>query len=424
MVELTIERPVAGGRMLARHEGRIVLVSGAIPGERVRARVERVSRNTMWAQTAEVIEASTDRRVPPHDPACGGAAFAHIEYARQPGLKQQILVDAFHRLARMEIDPPEVAPSPEAGYRVRARLHVERGRAGFYLEGTHTICDAAATRQLHPAATSAAAAALESLGRAAGGCEAIVIAENVAGTERVIHVEPREDARIGDGWDRLAHAWPSAFEGVTGITAMVRAGLRAMAGAPTVTDRAGALFGTDAPIDEGVAWTRHAPTFFQANRFLIGALVRRVLAVAEAPRVTDLYAGAGMFAVALAARGSQVLAVEGDPIGSADLLTNARPFGDRLDVRRTGVEDALAAPPHEMPDVVLVDPPRSGLSQTAMTGLLQWSPTRIVYVSCDPPTLARDARQLASAGYRLASIEAFDLFPNTPHVEALAVLVR
>jgi tRNA/tmRNA/rRNA uracil-C5-methylase (TrmA/RlmC/RlmD family) len=252
MLELAIERPVAGGRMLARHDGRIVFVAGAIPGERVRASVERVAKNSIWARTVEVLEPSADRRAPSHDPACGGAAFAHIAYPRQRELKQQILVDAFHRLARIEIDPPNVAASPETGYRVRARLHVAHGRTGFYLEGTHTICDAAETKQLLPAATSAAAAAVSALGRAAAGCEAIVIAENVAATERVVHIEPREDARIGDGWDRLARAWPAEFGGVTGVTAVIHGDVRVFAGRATVTDRAEALFGADAPIDPAV----------------------------------------------------------------------------------------------------------------------------------------------------------------------------
>jgi 23S rRNA (uracil1939-C5)-methyltransferase len=386
--------------------------------------VERVSKQTVWARAVEVLEPSGDRREPPHDPACGGAAFAHIAYARQRVLKQQILVDAFHRLARLDIEPPTVAASPEAGYRVRARLHVSNGRAGFFREGTHALCDAAATRQLLPEATAAAAAALASLGRAASACEAIVIAENVAATERVIHIEPRPDARIGEGWDALAHAWPAGLRGVSGVTAMVHGELRAIGGAPTVTDRAGSLFGEDPPIDAGISWTRRAPTFFQANRFLIGSLVRSVLSAARAARVADLYAGAGMFAVALAARGSRVLAVEGEPLASADLVRNAEPFGDALEVRRAGVEDVLGVAPTDRPDVILVDPPRTGLSQTALSGVIAWSPPRVAYVSCDPPTLARDARHLVGAGYRLTSLEAFDLFPNTPHVEALAVFDR
>jgi tRNA/tmRNA/rRNA uracil-C5-methylase (TrmA/RlmC/RlmD family) len=145
-MELTIERAVAGGRMLARHEGRIVFVRGAIPGERVRTRVEKSTRQAIWADTIEVLEPSADRREPICDAACGGLAYAHIEYARQRELKRDVVADAFRRLARFDVPAGfAVAGSPERGYRLRARLHVSDGRAGFFREGSHSWCDAAPT---------------------------------------------------------------------------------------------------------------------------------------------------------------------------------------------------------------------------------------------------------------------------------------
>src|SRR5678810_1255295 len=109
--------------MLARHAGRIVFVDGAIPGERVRVRVTKSSRQSLWADTIEVLTPSPDRRDPICEPACGGLAFAHIGYERQRALKSQILADAFRRLARMDLGAPEIAASPESGYRLRSRLH-------------------------------------------------------------------------------------------------------------------------------------------------------------------------------------------------------------------------------------------------------------------------------------------------------------
>ena len=141
--------------MLARDGGRIVFVAGAIPGERVRARVERTQRQVVWATAVEMLDASPDRRDPPSDPACGGLAYGHIAYARQRQLKGEIVVDAFRRLGQLRLDPPDVVPSPESGYRLRARLHVRDRRAGFFLEGTHALCDAAATRQLLPESIAA-----------------------------------------------------------------------------------------------------------------------------------------------------------------------------------------------------------------------------------------------------------------------------
>jgi tRNA/tmRNA/rRNA uracil-C5-methylase (TrmA/RlmC/RlmD family) len=143
ILELDVERAVAGGHMLARHAGRIVFVGGAIPGERVRVRVTKSSRQSLWADTIEVLTPSPDRRDPICDPACGGLAFAHIGYERQRALKSQILADAFRRLARMDLGAPEIAASPESGYRLRSRLHVVDGRLGFFLEGSHVLCDAA-----------------------------------------------------------------------------------------------------------------------------------------------------------------------------------------------------------------------------------------------------------------------------------------
>src|SRR5262249_25254565 len=124
MMDVTPDRPVAGGRMLARHEGRVVLVAGAIPGERVRVRVERATRDLTFATVTEVLELSPDRRDPLGDPACGGADYAHIRYDRQLTLKAEIISDAFRRIAKIALDHPIVVrPSPEHGYRVRARLH-------------------------------------------------------------------------------------------------------------------------------------------------------------------------------------------------------------------------------------------------------------------------------------------------------------
>src|SRR5688572_22303513 len=145
---LTIERPAAGGRMIARHEGAIVFVSGAIPGEVVEAEVEKVQRGTVWATARQIVEPSPDRVEAPEG-ACGGSVFAHIAYDRQRQIKSAIIEDAFRRIGRIPLDSPtDVVGSPIDGYRMRARLHVANGRIGFFREGMHSLCDAAPTRQL------------------------------------------------------------------------------------------------------------------------------------------------------------------------------------------------------------------------------------------------------------------------------------
>jgi 23S rRNA (uracil1939-C5)-methyltransferase len=412
---LSIERPVAGGRMLARHEGRVVFVSGAIPGERVRARVERVVKHTLWAETIEVIEPSPDRRSAPCDPACGGSLYAHVSYERQLRLKRDVIEDAFRRIGKLPLEsPPDVAASPERGYRVRARLHVRDGRAGFFREGTHELCDARATGQLSDESYAAIDAALELVRDRLADCDAVVLAENVAATQRVLHLEARAGARFDD-LDRP----PALPAGVSGITTAVRNRSVTLAGNAAVVDTADELFGPAPPVT--AAWSRHATSFFQANRFLVGALLRRVLELADGDTFVDLYAGVGLFAVALAASGKRGSAVEGDWSSAADLAANAMPLTDQLRVVRDSVEAAVSVVGDPRPSVVILDPPRSGVSAEALGAVLAWRAPRLVYVSCDPPTLARDTARIVAAGYSLASIEAFDLFPNTSHVEAVAM---
>ena len=417
-LELTVERPAAGGRMIARHEGQVVLVAGAIPGERVRAAVERRTRQVAFATVVEVIEPVADRRPTPADAACGGMTYAHIRYERQIALKAEVIADAFRRIGRMGLPAPvDVRASPEQGYRLRARFHVVGRRAVFFREGTHEPCDAASTGQLTPASLDAVRGVTEALDSRAADCVAIVLAENVEGRERVCHLEPRDGARFDDLAGRV-----DLPGGVTGLTAAARGQLLTLAGAPVVTETARALFGGASPVGDLVVWTRHAASFFQGNRFLTGDLVRRVLSASAGDRVVDLYSGVGLFAVPMAARGSEVVAVEGDRLSSADLLANARAWPGRLHVVRRGVEQVVAdEAPDPAPDIVVLDPPRTGISAAAVSGLLAWRARRLVYVSCDPATLARDAARIVASGYTLESVDAFDMFPNTPHVETVAV---
>ena len=197
-----------------------------------------------------------------------------------------------------------------------------------------------------------------------------------------------------------------------------------ISGQDAVTDTADQLFGGSSPLAAPATWRRRAPAFFQANRFLIGNLVRRVLDHAAGDRIADLYAGVGLFSVALAARGAQVTAIEAEPFAAEDLFANARPWGGRLQVIRATVEDAIKNPAGQRPETVVLDPPRAGLSPDALRSLTAWRVPRLVYVSCDPPTLARDAGKLRESGYRLTAIDGFDLFPNTPHVEAVCMFER
>lgn len=413
-IEVLVERPASGGRMIARHDGEIVLVLGAIPGERVRARVTRGEKRVAFADTLSVIEPAGDRREAV-DPSCGGCLYAHIDYARQLQLKSEIVADAFGRIGRIPlVDPVHVAGSPERGYRMRARFHVRDRRPGFYREGTHTLCDARTTGQMTDAAIDAVEAAVASLAAQGVAATSLEMSENLTGDQRAVHVDLQERP-TGDVLDRMVVA-----AGLTGCTARAADTTTYSAGDPVVTDDNHALTAGRAV---GGSLRRHPEAFFQANRFLVPELTAAVLDAVDAEPVLDLYAGVGLFSVALAAAGRrEIVAVEGDPVSGSDLLRNAQPWYDQLRVTRASVEAYLARRPSTA--TVIVDPPRTGMSKEALDGVIQLAAPRVVYVSCDAPTMARDARRLLDAGYRLDRLRAFDLFPNTPHVETLGVFVR
>ena len=408
---LRIEKAVAGGRMLARHDGAIALVAGAIPGELVEAVIEKIQRGTMWAMTERVIEASPDRVEPFCELDCGGTVYAHVRYQRQLGLKREVLRDAFSRLAHVPLpDDVAVAESRPDGYRMRARVHLRNGRLGFFRESTHILCDAGPTRQLLPETLDVLERLERSLAKAAREIVAeIEITENCDASERALNLELTADG------DPSALAPLTKVDGVKGASSGAAHHARALTlwGSPEVTDTL-----------HDVRLKRHARAFFQGNRYLLSTLVSRVVDRVPAGTVLDLYAGVGLFSAVLAARGDATLtAVEGDPISAHDLKDNLAPFGARAGGRHQPVELFLSGRVPQQ-DTVIVDPPRTGMTKQAMEGILRLRAPRIVYVSCDVATLARDVRVMTERRYQLTHVEAFDMFPNTAHVETLAVLER
>jgi len=408
-VEVVVEKPAAGGRMVARIDGQVLLVAGAIPGERVVARIERASKGVRFAETVAVVERSPDRREPFVDPLCGGTLYSFIAYPRQLALKAEVIVDAFKRIGRLEVPAPvTVAASPEEGYRMRARLHVRAHRLGFFREGTHEICDARATRQLLPGTCDVLdrlSAAMRSVG--GDGVREVELSENVDATQRVVHLEaaPPLDPRVARTLTSIDGLTPGPF-----VADTLRVG------------------------DVAITLRRHVLAFFQGNRYLLGALVRHVVErVPIGGTLCDFYAGVGLFAVAAAVtRAASVMAVEADAHAAEDLRANGQASGAKLYIVRGPVEGFTAGafrmlgPSVKGPlvETVVVDPPRTGMSREALNAVLLPHAPRVVYVSCDVATLARDARRLVDAGYRLERIDAFDLFPNTPHVETVVVFVR
>lgn len=426
ILTLDVEKAAAGGRMLARHDGRVVLVAGAIPGERVAARVERDARGVRYAEVVEVLAPSPDRRSVTVEARCGGNTYAHIGYPRQLALKADIICDAFTRLAKLPLPQrPVVTASPEAGYRMRARLHVDGYRIGFFREGSHELCDAASSGQLSPGAAAWISEAERTLhAQRLVGLEAIDLSENIGGDQRVCHLElsGRVDA---------ARFAPLAA-GLTGLTAHhpPHRTVIHLGGTPVISDVLHARAGDPR---SALRLRRTARSFFQGNRFLIEPLVGHVLDLVPEGPVVDLYAGVGLFGLSAAASAiAPVTLVEGDPISSADLMGNAEPFRDRVRVERRSVESYLAdvtsgfsrtSDSLQNPTIV-VDPPRTGLSAAVTNVLARAKAARLIYVSCDVATLARDVRALTAAGYQMERLTGFDMFPNTSHVESVAVLSR
>ena len=419
VLTLEIEKPAAGGRMLARHHGQVVLVWGAIPGEHVTARVDRASKDVLYAETLEVLQPSTDRRAAPADWRCGGSVLAHVSYPRQLTLKGEIIRDAFARIGRIPLESrPHVTGSPEQGYRMRARLHVRGTRVGFVREGTHELCDAGPTGQLLESTIAWISFAQDWLGRErVAGLISLELAENVDASGRVAHLE------LEPGSDGVRFGGLAGI-GLTGLSAQVtdRRAIVQVQGVPTVTD---VIHTTPEDPTATLQLQHRARSFFQANRFLLETLAQRVVALVTDGPIVDLYAGVGLFGLSLAAAGRRdVIVVEGDPISGRDLETNAGPYADRVRVVRSSVEEFSRGRPLGADTTVIVDPPRTGMSKEALRNVLKAQAGRIVYVSCDVATLARDARLLVEAGYRLEHLSGLDLFPNTAHVEAICAFDR
>lgn len=416
-VSLRIEKPAAGGWMIARSDGQVVLVSGVVPSEHAVVQIDRIGNGVAYGHATAIEEPSADRRPAFVDPACGGCLYAHIAYARQLDLKAQVIADALARIGRIAWkDPIPVAASPDEGYRMRSRLHVRSGRVGFFREGTHELCDARSTRQLLPDTCDVVDELTSRLQRGQRIQGELELSENIDATDRVAHLESTEAIARED--------WMAATAGLR-LTGAMLSGMQESAGRATIL--VGDPRVTDALSLEGheIRLRRHVQAFFQGNRFLLRDLVANVVSrIGAGDDVVDLYAGVGLFSLAAAiVRGAHVTAVEGDRFAAADLVANAAATAGAVASVHQSVE-TFAARHRRAPAVLMVDPPRTGMSKQALSGALHMNARTVVYVSCDVATLARDARRFVDAGYEVESITAFDLFPNTPHVESVVVLSR
>ena len=421
VLEVTVERAVYRGQGLARHGGQVVFVPRGLPGERLRVRVEEVRPGFARARPVEVLAPGPGRREPPcvHFAGCGGCAYQHLAYADQLALKEAVLRDALRRAGTAWEGPLPVRPSPQEGWRTRATLHFARSaeglRVGFHREGSREVVDVRSCLQLSPAMNAAAQGIREAVAPRpdlASRVRHLELAEAGDGRRLVAALEAEVTPREGVGLLWVADAAP----GLTGFGVLAGEGRR----------RKFLLLRGDAHVETTVCGLRlraHVQSFFQANRFLTEALVEEVVdATPPGGSVLDLYAGVGLFALPLARRADEVRGLEGSATAVDDAQANAEVnLLPQVRIHAGDVREIVDWPVRPDERVVL-DPPRTGADPDVLRHVAARRPASIVYVSCDPPTLGRDLSRLAALGYVPHRLAAFDLFPDTFHLETVAAL--
>lgn len=365
-----VEKLVSGGDGLVRDDGLVIFVPGALPGETILYRPGPVRKGFARGSLIQVLSPSADRREPPcplygH---CGGCDFMHVADGAQAGYKALLVQEAYRRLGKKEILLPEVVSGPAWSYRSRLQLHKDTpsATAGFKARSSDktvpvTVC---------PVAAPGFAGLLGS-----GGRELPVGRTNVFAVGDHAFVEGRDSRVTLEVAGKRLH---SALDG-----------------------------------------------FFQSNLVLLPALIRAVLGAlpSRGGRVLDLYGGSGLFGAFLADRFDTVIEVEQNPAALA--LARRNVIGPLHEFYASTLEAWLARQPRPGPalDAVVVDPPRTGLSPEVTAWLATGPAPVLVYVSCNPDTLARDTRALEAAGWTTTGLTLFDFYPQTTHTEAVARLV-
>jgi 23S rRNA (uracil1939-C5)-methyltransferase len=415
---VTIEKPIYGGAFLAHFEGKAVFVPLALPGEQARVRIVEHKRGYATAEIAEVVTSSPHRIAPAcrHFGVCGGCSYQHATYEAQLSFKQSILRET---LQRGGVPAPENIPVLSAqpwAWRNRIRLAFDaQGNPGYRARRSNTIvpiaeCPIAAPLLVHAAQAIAEITRQSPAQLRPSEISLFCNADETALLTGLYTLAPTK-LQLEDFSRALAEKIP-ALKGVE-HTSEVRP-LRSIArwGEPSLAYQAA-----------GVAYRVDHGAFFQVNRFLVDSLVDRVTSNQTGALAWDLFAGVGLFARKLASTFARVVAVESAPNSTAALTANLGGMpataihSDTLDFLRR-------APRSNRPDLIVVDPPRTGLGPEITTLLAQFATPSLVYVSCDPATLARDLRALIASGYVIESLTLADLFPQTFHLESVVRLRR
>jgi 23S rRNA (uracil1939-C5)-methyltransferase len=416
-----IEKPIYGGAFLARDEGKAVFVPLTLPGEQARVRIMEDKRGYATAEAVEILAAAPERVTPPcrHFGACGGCDYQHATYEAQLNFKQAILRETLERGGVRAPEQIEVLAAQPWAYRNRIRLAFDAaGNPGYRGRRSHAIVPIAECPIAAPLLVRAALAAAETARQTPPLLRPSEIslfcnAEQTALLAGVYTVSPAkipfEDfcRTLGERIPELAGA-EYTTEGRSGRP------LRTMArwGSASLSYRAA---GFDYRVDHGA--------FFQVNRWLLDPLVERVTEGFSGALAWDLFAGVGLFARRLASNFARTLAVESAPSATAALAHNLGATGASA-IKAATFDFLRRTPGNDRPDLIVADPPRTGLGGETTTLLAHFAAPALVYVSCDPATLARDLRALIASGYFIENITLADLFPQTFHIETIARLRR
>ena len=436
---VTIEGYGEGGMGVARIDGRVVFVHGALRGEKCRVLILKTLKSVAFAKVLEVIEPSSERITPdcPYFPRCGGCTYRHIRYEEELRLKKQRVQDNLSRIGGSDVTVEEILGARDTlRYRNKAQYPVSKdGAVGFYRARTHEVIECEHCLLVKPEADAAAEALREYMQscRVAGYDEKtgrglvrhLYIRSNAAG-ESLVCVLVNGDKLPKE--DRLVTLLRDACPKCTGIVL----GTNTKKGNVILGDRYRTLWGSDRLEDTlcGKTFRLSVPSFYQVNRVQAERLYAKAIEFAGLTgqeTVLDLYCGAGTITLALSDHAKKVLGAEIVPEAIDDARENAARngvknveffCGDASDVAKKLARENLR------PDVITVDPPRKGLAADVVESIAEMQPGRVVYVSCDSATMARDVKRLADLGYTAQRACAVDMFPRADHIETICLLSK
>ncbi len=444
---LTIEKLIYGGDGLARlpaddtGRGKAVFLPFVLAGEKIEATITEQKSGFARATARSIVESSPNRIPPscPHFASCGGCHYQHTTYEQQLEIKQEILRETLRRFAKLDVHEIHIHPSPPWNYRNRSRLQVRVApgafAAGYFKLASHDLLPVE-TCPISSHLINRGIAALWQSGRAGKvpqGIKEVEFFANATDSQLIVDVNCSREARRANV-RQWSEEFRDALPEIAGVVAFrePNPGDR-KASAPEILVSVGAghlIYET-----QSAKYRVSAGSFFQTNRHLTDELIKIVTAGQSGQLALDLYAGVGLFSTALAGDFHHIVSVEPSQTSTADLSYNQSSNGEAVQAtteqylaraENSGLVGKGTVLPHILntPDLAVVDPPRIGLGERVARLLTTLGAPRVIYVSCDPATLARDLVPLLAARYRVEQVHLADLFPQTYHLESVVHLTR